>query len=117
MKSQFVSYKIALQLKEKEYNEQCMRFYSSKNKGMLVLPERMNQMHNTQNSSVEIEGYCSAPLYSEVVDWFEEKHGIYIGKTGYDDGITPKRWVYHVNKQYCQEQSYEGAIKYALTLI
>ena len=87
IKEQFIPYNEALVLKELGFNEQCMRFYSSKNGGTLVLPERMSNIHNTVNSSVEILGYCAAPLWQQAFDWFREEHGLsstIISKMHYD---------------------------------
>lgn len=75
MNKEFVSYELAL--KELGFDEQCMRFYSSKNNGLLVLPERISSMHNTGNSSVELPKYCSAPLFQQAFKWFRDKHQLY----------------------------------------
>lgn len=87
MKEQFIPYEQALEFKELGFNEQCMRFWSSKNGGTLVLPQRINNMHNTVNSSTELAGYCSAPLWQQAFDWFREKHNIlgnvYANASGY----------------------------------
>ncbi len=76
MGDQFIPYNEALWLKVLGFDEQCMRFYSSKMGGTLVLPERMSNMHNTVNSSVEFLGYCAAPLWQQAFDWFREKYGL-----------------------------------------
>ncbi len=76
MDKEFIPYEHALVLKELGFDEQCMRYYSSKNGGLLVLPQRISTMHNTKNSSVEKEYYCSAPLYQQAFRWFREKHNL-----------------------------------------
>ena len=91
LKKQFVSYNIALELKSIGFDE----LYYKEDFDLMV----------------------SSPTYSQVIDWFEENHNIYIGKTGYDDGKSPKRWVYHVDNYYIPEQTLENAIMYAINKI
>lgn len=71
MEKLFVSYEIAKTLKEIEYIDECLGFYyfdGSFKKWILEIKD---------NS----DGYVTmipAPLYQQVIDWFREKHKIYI---------------------------------------
>ena len=62
MKDLFVSYEIALRLKEKGFDEECIARYV--NDGVGPMPEIDNPF--TAN--------LSAPLYQQVIDWLKAKH-------------------------------------------
>lgn len=135
LKKQFVSYNIALELKSIGFEEFCIYAYCNKggwNKyemikepiiqilktdgnpfGQFYKGKNFNGNYDPNKNKIQ----CSAPLYSQVIDWFQENHNIYIGKTGYDDGKNPKRWVYHVDSYYIPEQTLESAIMYAINKI
>ena len=91
MKEQFVTYEIALKLKELGFDEDCINFYSFyPNIGWSLsllgvtnedVVEQMVCHHN-------IKG-IKAPLWQQVIDWFREKHNIWIQiEMQYYDGIT-----------------------------
>jgi hypothetical protein len=104
----FPDYKIALELKHLGFREKCLTWWFDD----VGLHSKFDYDNHNDNLH-----YVSAPTYPQVIDWFQEKHDIYIGKTGYNDNITPKRWIYHVNDIYVQDQSLDGAIEYAIGLI
>lgn len=70
MQHLFVPYELALELKSKGFNEPCLSVYSNKGK----LSPLVN--FGVQNSNVP--SYCTAPIYQQVIDWFMEKHNLYI---------------------------------------
>jgi hypothetical protein len=116
MEKYFLPYKLALELKELGFDEPCFGFYIETKE---LIPASYSQEGTVypSNSDLLISEWVSAPLYSQVIDFFEKEHNIFIGRTCYDDGKTPKRWVYHVDSYYVQEQSYDGAIRYAIDKI
>ena len=59
MKEQFVTYEIALKLKELGFDEECFGWYGSQ--GIL------NQKYDLENTTL-------APLWQQVIDWFREKY-------------------------------------------
>ena len=89
MEEQFVTYEIALKLKELGFDEECLAYYDIK---MLFpveqpLPDEFNTT-KTNNiyynndfhyTSIKLEDdIIIAPLYQQVTDWFREKHNIHI---------------------------------------
>ena len=89
MKKQFVTYEIALKLKELGFDEECLAYYDIK---MLFpveqpLPDEFNTT-KTNNiyynndfhyTSIKLEDdIIIAPLYQQVTDWIREKYGIHI---------------------------------------
>jgi hypothetical protein len=123
MEKYFLPYELALALKELGLDEPCFGFYyeeefelNVKGDTLDIIPKKFNSCFVKETKHFQ-KLMVSAPLYQQVIDWFEKEHNIFIGKTCYDDSRTPKRWVYHVDNYYVQEQSYDGAIRYAINKI
>ena len=88
MEKQFVTYEIALALKELGYNEQDFGYYRFslkeeyepfKDVELVFFRER----YDNHNFRLEIHkqiqaggGICTAPLWQQVIDWFREKYNI-----------------------------------------
>ena len=107
MEKYFIPYELALELKKLAFNKECLGYFFE------------NKLYTEQSGDVVkyFKSDLDAPLYQQVIDWFEKEYNIFIGRTCYDDGKTPKRWAYHVDSYYVQEQSYDGAIRYAIDKI
>ena len=80
MKKQFVTYEIALKLKELGFDEECLGFWyvSQINNSCIELRHGMCIFKST---SIELSKYPKnvlAPLWQQCVDWFREKHKINI---------------------------------------
>lgn len=73
IKEQFVTYEIALALKELGFDEPCIGFYYLFNEEIRSL---ISTISNT-NSSWE-NGYISMPLWQQCIDWFREEYKINI---------------------------------------
>ena len=72
MKEQFAPYEIALKLKEKHFNEQCLAFFNGVGDDML-------QPIDTDFINFREIGDCvAAPLWQQVTDWLREKHSYII---------------------------------------
>jgi len=72
MEHLFVPYKIALELKEKGFNEPCLGFFKE---------EKFHTCFSFAYNQEEAEKFykaISAPLYQQVMDWFREKHNIHL---------------------------------------
>ena len=110
---QFVNYNIALELKSIGFDEPCLAYYNKKE--LFSFTQICNEP--LKGHYIKMSNRLCTPTFSQVIDWFEENHNIYIGKTGYDDGKSPKRWVYHVDSYYIPEQTLESAIMYAINKI
>jgi len=77
MRKQFVTYEIALKLKELGFNEECLLVYNS----YKVLK------HIISGTNPDIDDYISfnkyddrlpAPLWQQAIEWFREKHSLHI---------------------------------------
>lgn len=92
MKHLFVPYAIALALKAKGFDEECFSAYRNEDNEELLLP--VGKWINSDACGYNSE-YCSAPLYQQVVDWFRDKHSIYVAVLPFrENDIMP---------QYCIE--------------
>jgi hypothetical protein len=127
MKEQFVTYEIALKLKEKGFNKPCL--YPYVDTGSID-----NSYVNFIDWNLKYEntvGYCSAPLWQQVIDWFEKTYEIYIS-INIDRTSAPKfnysiyqyeysfHWYEHeFNSELFSDkkEAYAEAIKRVLTLI
>ena len=71
MKNQFVTYEIALKLKELGFDEKCLKLWEHTDfYTVLVNPEEFKK--------VVSEKYCNAPLWQQVIDWFLNQYNIWI---------------------------------------
>ena len=86
MKEQFVTYEIALKLKELGFDEECLMLWEHTDFWTnLVRPEEFKK--------VVSERYCQAPLWQQVIDWLRRKHkiDIYIYPSYYDSVFSENR--------------------------
>lgn len=129
MKNLFVPYYIALILKLKGFNEEClMCFYGDNNFGQpedkLFLPPEFGKLKNSQ---VKEPFYVAAPLYQQVEDWLLTKgvyakvslNQIYNDKYGYNFGrLTSLSEGFTIDTESCgRYKSLDKAILGALELI
>lgn len=117
MREQFVSYEIALKLKELGFNEPCLASYEE---------EFLNIDSSDINKNFEWSEYsdcCSVPLWQQVLDWFLDKK-ILIQIPAIDDW---NRWAVTIymediscpfylasNLEYSEFDSYEEAREAAI---
>jgi hypothetical protein len=81
MKEQFVSYEIALKLKELGFDEHCLGIYVSQQLNPYLMYSSQHDVFMATNN----DGIL-APLWQQVIDWFREKHNV-------DICINPVRYV------------------------
>ena len=108
MNKQFVTYEIALKLKELGFNEKCLASYYTDDernygKGDIYdcrrklsssidfdpFKEEFDNFYINSNETY----YVSAPLWQQVIDWFREKHNMYIEIT-YEGGLQKDTSLY-----------------------
>ena len=79
MKEEFVTYEIALKLKELGFNEECFGYYHV-NEGY-IKGYAFCYSENSSNSDYSI----LAPLWQQVIDWFREKYKLLIDSPKLDE--------------------------------
>lgn len=70
---QFATYKIAMKLKEKGFDEPCFGQFTSYHKKLLV-----GDLLDYTKINKELE--CLAPLWQQVIDWLEDHHNIIMSR-------------------------------------
>ena len=133
MKEQFVTYEIALKLKELGFDEICFAHYSDGDlitKTAILKSSTMQyyQQNNINPSNQYKDKKCTAPLWQQVIDWLRESKNI-VMEVWYDntqnDGFS---WLYEIyinNKEHEHNGSYydsfyearEAAILKAIEII
>ena len=82
MKKQFVTYEIALKLKELGFDKKCLAWFAE-NKEIQIAPDVYKKWTSKPLTNLNIIKVfnidcITAPLYQQVTDWFREKHNIHI---------------------------------------
>ena len=101
MKEQFVTYKIALALKELGFNETCIAVFLSKDNfkieyGLLNYPKKL------------FGNVIKAPLWQQVIDWFREKYGFFIEVYQiFSDNHTKIAYFYHIESNKLDSAIYD----------
>ncbi len=71
----FISYELAQKLKEKGFDEKCLRFYNHRQELRSTIDEGISNSDVVQVCS---EGSVAAPIYQQVIDWLRNNHNIFI---------------------------------------
>ncbi len=85
MKNQFVTYPLSKKLKELGFDNECLGWYMPPNQ--LIYDRKCPKSFKNLNSEMFNGSVCSAPLWQQIIDWFETKFNLYIKiiKTHYKD--------------------------------
>ena len=119
MKEQFVTYEIALKLKELGFNEECFAIYINLVlKPVIQKPisgEFNYKFKSVRNSVIVNSENCSAPLWQQTIDWLRKEHCICVSQT---PSYVVSSW-FVVNEHSETKGSYpiEQAILKAIELI
>lgn len=93
MREQFVTYEIALKLKELGFDKECLAIYTHNNEHYsagtfflhtphpFTIEELTPEVQDVRESAV----YILAPLWQQVIDWFREKYYIHIEIRNYQE--------------------------------
>ena len=112
MKKQFVTYEIAVKLKELGFDEPCLAYYSE---GTLlsefVLDHSKNVFYTQTNNDYEI----SAPLWQQAIDWCDSK-GLLVGTIIIDNlyKSTINKINYETELFNSRNESIKRAIEFAI---
>lgn len=96
MKHLFTPYPLAILAKEKGFDEPCLAYWEvHKHDQCIVYWKKPWDDKRITNSFLDS---INAPIYQQIVDWFREKHGIYIS-VGIDQYINKMLVDYTINKE------------------
>lgn len=131
IKELFVSQELAIELKAKGFNEPCIMFYDFENE-LTTFEQDLNEKITLYRSSETRLDFILAPLYEQVINWFDKQYNIQIFLCRDDDGYFSckiKKWcddlqdiygyvtVYDWNISRDKSESLEVVIKESLKLI
>ena len=141
MEKYFVNYKQALKLKELGFDEECLAYYDGWNGNThLIINDELSpkflvrffnlfkrKKHQTYSQDyVEyLNGFCTAPLKSQVFDWFRMEYKLkgYVEPVEYLDG-TPETYMWFVynncnsgNEQLTYEEAEELCIDKLIEIV
>ena len=101
MEKEFVSYSIALKLKELGFNEECFRGYGSDGE----IADYTSSFKNYNDSL-----FINAPLYQQTLYWFREKHN-YSGEVYYYDSSDFGKWHFDIEPLKLDGERYTTPVK------
>ena len=136
MKKQFVTYEIALKLKELGFNEECFGYYTPMKKWMMEGTKFNSERHfhgpnwaNSDNtmrfmyvqnsfgdrdSVVKNSGFTKAveniatPLWQQAIDWFREEHDVIIDVAKIFNGTDSYHFAINLEWEYFSGTYYEA---------
>jgi hypothetical protein len=120
MKHLFVSYEIAVALKELDFDEPCIAKWTIYNQGdpIELYPESQNffkgpYFETCQNSdylSGDEKDKIAAPLYDQIIDWFRERHNLvlWISPEGEFGDLFFRLYFMDLSKRAAQYQTTMG---------
>jgi hypothetical protein len=95
MRKEFVSYEIALKLKELGFDEPCLFAYYGKSNLSNFKESDYELCGDRHNSSFKEDGRVSAPLYQQVFRWFREKKLIILIVSSYQSRDDADAYYYY----------------------
>jgi hypothetical protein len=114
MKEQFVTYEIALELKELGFNEECLFWYNPTS----IINLEGQYWRNSSNWLNSDQ--CTAPLWQQVIDWLREKYDINIDIAKICNGSNNYHFALNLTWEYIEGTYYkmrEQAILKAIELV
>jgi hypothetical protein len=91
MKEQFVTYEIALKLKELGFDEECLGYYHINQNYSNGYSFTMGDDTRTSDCTVK------APLWQQTLRWFREKHDLHINViTRYHELYNKRYWQFTI---------------------
>jgi hypothetical protein len=116
MKKLFVSYKVALQVMQKGFDEPCLAKYVNftglKEPQLLIYKDSIyGENHMGKNSDEDINDTvrqdCTGPLYQQVTDWLREKNDIDLSVNSNDLGYVFTIFRKRASQCYIDRDVYE----------
>ena len=123
MKNQFVTYEIALKLKELGFDEYCFAHYCNGDlitKTAILKSSTMQyyQQNNINPSNQYKDKKCTAPLWQQAIDWCDSK-GLLVGTIVVDNlyKSTINKINYETELFHSRNESIKRAIEFAISYL
>jgi hypothetical protein len=88
MEKEFVTYELALKMKQLGFDEPCLGFYNKEDR------PNLGYCTNSFQDDTTLEIKCTAPLYQQAFRWFREKYKLHSTITS----ISQESWQWHITK-------------------
>lgn len=93
MKKQFTTYEIAIELKKLGFNEICLKYYDINYQlSDSICDKYVGSIKNDRYSTYHV---CTAPLWSQIIDWLREEHKLHVEIQCPDDDYGYYSWCIH----------------------
>jgi hypothetical protein len=107
MEKEFITYDLALRMKELGFDETCLVYFNNKSNELLFLNEKdISFLQGTSNST-----FTKSPTWQSAFKWFRDNYGIHMTPSKYDETQWWVNWGSWTSKVY---DSYEEAQKSCL---
>jgi len=73
---EFVTYELAVKLKELGFNDPCFNLYDFRTKELMYKIPNIGEVGTYKCANHNKTNHISAPLYQQAFRWFREKHGL-----------------------------------------
>lgn len=113
MEKEFVTYDIALKLKELGFDEECLGAYMGHK--LVIVGDNLIQ---TNVTAYEANNYIKAPLWQQVIDWCDSK-GLLVGTIIVDNlyKSTINKINYETELFHSRNESIKRAIEFAISYL
>ena len=122
MKKQFVTYEIALKLKELGFDKKCLAWFAE-NKEIQIAPDVYKKWTSKPLTNLNIIKVfnidcITAPLYQQVIDWCDSK-GLLVGTIVVDNlyKSTINKINYETKLFHSRNESIKRAIEFAISYL
>jgi len=104
IRKDFITYELALELKQLGFDEPCFAWYDSARQDIL------NYYHANNSDGWLVGNNCSAPTYSQAFRWFREKYNLCANVARYEDE-EENNFLYYIDDDDIEEEfnTYEEA--------
>lgn len=112
MEKEFVTYEIALKLKELGFDEPCFGYYTESR--LLHLGGRLGSIDDVTINKKYVDDICQndntclAPLWQQVIDWLREEHDVIIDVAKIFNGTDSCHFAINLEWEYFSGTYYEA---------
>ena len=115
MKEQFVTYEIALKLKELGFDEPCLAYFQKDLHvySQVIMFDGINSPNLdvinskiTENHKLVYGIEVTAPLWQQAFDWLYDNKGLFVCIDFWEIEDEKTTWVYYINEKWSEGKDY-----------
>jgi hypothetical protein len=113
MKNEFVTYEIALRMKQLGFDEPCIGYYDGNNLFIIDRNSKIESKNSIYSTNELFSGVIASPTWQSAFRWFREKYGVHMTPSKYDETQWWVNWgswtskvcdSYEESQQVCLEK-------------